>query len=148
MEVLRFLQTHKYGDGLNVKEWDRIYRRAKAYRWMANGVFSMLLEGAMLVVPRTAERETIVIDTHREMGHFGVQRVLHRLRKNYWWRGMKDAVVKVIKACLPCARVRLSGVGQRAGAVTCTRARLQVGSGLHWAPHQTIYRHLLSNGMH
>ena len=29
----------------------------------------MLLEGAMLVVPRTAERETIVIDTHQGMGH-------------------------------------------------------------------------------
>ena len=31
VEVRRFLQTHKYGDGLSAKERDRIYRRAKAY---------------------------------------------------------------------------------------------------------------------
>ena len=32
VEVLRFLQTYKYGVGLCAKERDRIYRRAKAYR--------------------------------------------------------------------------------------------------------------------
>ena len=32
--VLRFLQTHKYESGRSAKERDRIYRRAKAYRWM------------------------------------------------------------------------------------------------------------------
>ena len=32
--VLIFLQTHKYAKGLSVKARDRIYRRAKAYRWM------------------------------------------------------------------------------------------------------------------
>ena len=39
------------------------------------------------------------------MGHFGVQRVLDVLQKNYWWRNMGDMVVTVIKACTPCARV-------------------------------------------
>lgn len=40
------------------------------------------------------------------MGHFGVQQVLDRLRKNYWWRNMGDLVVRVIQACHPCARVK------------------------------------------
>ena len=31
---------------------------------------------------------------------------MDRLQKNYWWRGMGDAVVAVIKACLSCARVK------------------------------------------
>ena len=56
VEVLRFLQTHKYGNGLSAREQDRIYRRAKAYWWMADGVFKMLLGGAMVVVPRPTER--------------------------------------------------------------------------------------------
>ena len=60
----------------------------------------------MVVVPRAADRHGIVIGTHRGMGHFGVQRVLDRLQKNYRWRGMGDMVVRVIKACHSCARVK------------------------------------------
>ena len=98
-EVLRFLQTHKYESGRSAKERDRIYRRAKAYRWMSDSVFKLLPGGAMAVVPRAAEREGIVVGTHRGMGHFGVQRVLDRLQRNYWWRGMGNTVVRVIRAC-------------------------------------------------
>ena len=60
----------------------------------------------MVVVPKGAEREGIALETHRGMGHYGVQRVLDRLQQNYWWRGMGDAVVRVIKSCLSCARVK------------------------------------------
>ena len=79
-----------------------MYRRAKSYRRIADGVMKMMLGGAMVVVPRLVQREEIVLDTHQGMGNFGVQRVLDRLQKNYWWRNMGDAVVGVIKACLPC----------------------------------------------
>ena len=106
VEVLRFLQTHQYGGGINAKERDRIYRRAKSYRWMADGVQKILLGKAMVVVPRIRDRTTLALETHRSMGHFGVQRVLDRLQKNYWWRNMGDTVVAVIKACLSCARVK------------------------------------------
>ena len=82
VEVLRFLQTHKYGSGLSARERDRIYRREKSYRWMADNVFKLLASGAMVVVPRVAERESIALETHMGMGHFGVQRVLDRLQKN------------------------------------------------------------------
>ena len=105
VEVLRFIQTFKYGMGLSAKERDRVYRRAKAYRWLGDGVMKLLSGGAMVVVPRPQERQAIVKDLHQTMGHFGVQRVLDRLQKNYWWRNMGELVVTVIKACLPCARV-------------------------------------------
>ena len=72
VEVLRFLQTYKYGDGLSARERDRIYRRAKAYRWMGDSVFKLLPSKVMVVVPRVAERENITLETHRGMGHFGV----------------------------------------------------------------------------
>ena len=105
-DVLHFIQTHKYRDGLSAKMRDRIYRRAKSYRWMCDGVMKVLQGGAIVVVPRPADRQGIVIHTHQGMGHFGVQRVLDRLQKNYWWRNMGDMIVTVIRACHPCARVK------------------------------------------
>ena len=79
-----------------------MYRRAKAYRWMGDGVFKQLPGGKMVVVPKMANQKSIVLKTHRGMGHYGVQRVLDRLQQNYWWRGMGDAVIRIIKACLSC----------------------------------------------
>ena len=81
-EVLRFLQTHNYGAGLSARERDRVYWRAKNYRWMGDTLFKQLESGVMVVVPRTAERMQLALDTHRSMGHFGVQRKLDRLQKN------------------------------------------------------------------
>ena len=77
------MQTHKYESGRSAKERDCVYRRAKAYRWMSDSVFKLLPGGAMVVVPRAAERDGIVVVTHRGMGRFGVQRVLDRLQRNY-----------------------------------------------------------------
>ena len=82
-EVLNFILTHKYHDRLSAKSRDRIYRRAKSYRWMGDGVMRLLQGGAIVVVPRPVDRQEIVAATHQGMGHFGVQRVLDRLRKNY-----------------------------------------------------------------
>ena len=80
--VLRFIQTDKHGTGQSAKERDRVYRRAKAYRWMGDNVFKQLPGGKLVVVPRTAERESIVLGTRRGMGHYGVHRVLDRLQQN------------------------------------------------------------------
>ena len=46
---------------------------------MGDSVFKQLLGGKMVVVPKTTDRESIVLETHRGMGHYGVQRVLDRL---------------------------------------------------------------------
>ena len=83
--VLRFIQTHKHGSGQSARERDRVYRRAKSYRWMGDSVFRQMTGGKLVVVPRAAERDGIVLETHRGMGHYGVQRVLDRLQQNYWW---------------------------------------------------------------
>ena len=31
---------------------------------------------------------------------------IDRLQKNYYWRGLGDTMVAVVRACLPCARVK------------------------------------------
>ena len=66
----------------------------------------MMQQGALVIVPRPQDRQEIAISTHKTMGYFGVQRTIDQLKKDYWWRGMGDLVVEVIKACLPCARVK------------------------------------------
>ena len=48
-EVLYFIRTHKYPDGLSAKARDRIYRRSKSYRRMGDGV---IVECVMLDVTR------------------------------------------------------------------------------------------------
>ena len=70
--MLRFIQTHKHGTCQNAKERDRVYRRAKAYRWMGDSVFKHLPGSKLVVAPRTTDRESIVLETHRGMGHYGV----------------------------------------------------------------------------
>ena len=105
VEVLWLLQTHKYGNGLSAKSRDRIYRHTYGYRWMGDNLFKLLQQGAMVVVLRLAKRVLIVLDTHRGMDHFEVQCVVDRSWKKYWWRGMGDTVMSVVKAYPPCARV-------------------------------------------
>lgn len=82
-----------------------LQERLKAYRRLADGVMKVLEDGAMVVVPWPVDWQTIVMDLHQTMGHFGVQQVLDRLQNNYWWRNMGDMVAEVIKACLLCACV-------------------------------------------
>ena len=55
-EILRFLQTHKYGAGLSARERVRIYRRAENNRWMGDTLCKQRERGVMVVVPRTAQR--------------------------------------------------------------------------------------------
>ena len=50
------MQTHKYGARINAKKRDRIYRRAKNYRWMGDSLFKQLENGVMVAVPRTPEK--------------------------------------------------------------------------------------------
>ena len=93
---------------------------------MADNLFKLLPGSVMVVVPKPGERAKITLDTHRGMGHFGVQRVLDRLQKNYWWRGMGDAVVETIRF-LPFLRKSEGGgpgVGKGAPALASEGARL------------------------
>ena len=107
-EVLRLLQTYTYGNALSAKTRNHIHRRARNYRrgLMADILFKLVQRGAPVVMPRPSERTQIAPDTHWGMDYFGVQRVLDRLQKSYWWRGIGDTVVAVVEAWLPYARVK------------------------------------------
>ena len=106
LPVLHFLKTHQYL-ALSPLEKDRVYRRARGFRWLAHQLYKIQQEGpSMLVVPPVKERDELVKKIHRDMGHYGIHRMLDRLRRTYWWKGMDDTVKNVLKRCLPCARTK------------------------------------------
>ena len=105
--VIHFLRTHQYKSDLTPLTKDRVYRRAKGFRWLAHNIYKIHNDGRqMLLIPSPSERDRLVQKIHRDMGHFGIHRVLDRLKKNYWWKGMDETVKRVIQACVPCARAK------------------------------------------
>ena len=105
--VLHFLRTHQYESNLTPLNKDRVYRRAKGFRWLSHNIYKIHKDGRqMLLIPPPVDRDRLVQKVHRDMGHFGIHRVLDRLKKNYWWKGMDETVSRVIQACVPCARAK------------------------------------------
>ena len=56
-------------------------------------------------------RSALLLDAHGGLfaGHLREKRVYHRLRRTYWWQGMRSDIRKQCHSCLPCATRR--GVG-------------------------------------
>ena len=60
----------------------------------------------MKIVPPPPQRIPLINTMHTRYGHFGVKRVLHALQQDYWWHGMGDHVIKVMKECPACSRAK------------------------------------------
>ena len=58
----------------------------------------------MLLVPSLSARLDLILRTHRDMGHFGVNRVTKLLQKNYGWNKMEAYMKGVIGRCSSCVR--------------------------------------------
>lgn len=67
----------------------------KVYRRLDNGTQAW-------VVPRGARMQVCRL-CHDDAGHLGVEKTLERLRRNYWFAGMRRFVTKYVAACLNCA---------------------------------------------
>jgi hypothetical protein len=105
---LRFLR----GDGLYPawpeKEQERLRRRCRSYR-SANGVLiRTMTDGEDKVVPAPAQRPNLVKEVHDFTGHWGKKRMVHLLKKTYWWAGMYDAAQKGVAECQQCDRAKAS----------------------------------------
>ena len=105
--VIDFLKTHLYATNASAMEKDGVYRRAKGFRWLAHNLYKLQVGGIkMQMVPQPKDRVDLTTRVHRDMGHYGVQRVIDMLRKNCWWKGLGETVVQVVRQCLPCARTK------------------------------------------
>nr|CAI5841376.1 unnamed protein product [Callosobruchus analis] len=71
------------------------------YDLRAGKVFKLTDEGRRWVVPKNC-RWQIVQANHDELGHFALEKTLHRIKEKYWFPRMSNFVKKYIKSCLSC----------------------------------------------
>ncbi len=109
--LMHYLQHQQMPAGATSKEKDRIQHKFS----LSNGVLKRrMADGRWCVVPKPEEpeeREPLVQDTHVRSGHFAVKRLMSQLLHNYWWRGMKPVVKKVVSSCSQCDRANVSFTG-------------------------------------
>lgn len=68
---------------------------------LRNGLLCKELNGEVLiVVPKVMQ--TQVVRQAQERGHFGVNKTEGILREDYWFKGMREKIEKVITSCLNC----------------------------------------------
>jgi RNase H-like domain found in reverse transcriptase/Reverse transcriptase (RNA-dependent DNA polymerase)/Integrase zinc binding domain/PHD-finger/Integrase core domain len=86
----------------------RVKQRARRYRWLEEGegkLLRVMPDGTTRVVPAPDERVDVVKKVHESLGHFGVKRTRRLVMLSYWWSGMEDDVVRVLKACPHCQQL-------------------------------------------
>lgn len=64
-------------------------------------VFRITARGILWVVPK-GMRQRIVKIAHDDFGHFGTEKTLQRLCKDYWFPRMREYIEKYISCCIPC----------------------------------------------
>lgn len=85
----------------------------KNYKIKNNHVYRIVGEEIKWVVPKGA-RWQILKRNHDDVGHYGYEKTLERIRKHYWFSKMRRFVKKYVTACLECAHHKAPG-GKREG---------------------------------
>lgn len=81
-------ETKHYFDEYMIKD-NKVYRRLDD-------------ETTAWAVPRDARMQICKL-CHDDAGHLAVEKTLERIKRNYWFAGMRRFVTKYINACLNCA---------------------------------------------
>lgn len=61
----------------------------------------ILYKQHVLLLPNSPLTKIVVVEIHNGT-HEGVQKTLHRIRKDFYWKGMTTIVQKFISACTVC----------------------------------------------
>jgi hypothetical protein len=104
MECLRLIREGTLSDALDYYECKRIRKRANNYCWKEQKLFFKTL-----LVPKPEERPSLVKQMHKDLGHFGEQRTLAKIRRRYFWHSRTTDVKAMVRVCQQCQLVRSSG---------------------------------------
>jgi hypothetical protein len=104
--LLHYLRHGELPEAANAAERKRILRRARLYVWEGEQLYRRMSDGSVRQVPAPVARHQLVLDTHTSTGHWGEKRTLSLLMTSYWWRGMLDAVRRVVRSCEACDKAR------------------------------------------
>lgn len=91
------LTTNIDTDGLNYIKDNYVIRDDKLYRCVGGDKGNL-----RWVVPKGARWQLCRLN-HDEIGHFGAEKTLERLKKMYWFPKMAKFVNKYVQACIECA---------------------------------------------
>jgi len=79
MECLRLIREGILSDAVDLDECRRIRKRASNYCWKEQKLFFKTL-----LVPKLEERLSMVKQMHKDLGHFGEQRMLVKIQRRYF----------------------------------------------------------------
>ncbi|CAI7739935.1 unnamed protein product [Closterium sp. NIES-54] len=103
-EALRWVKGETEGD-------EQVPERARArgnhYRWY-QGQLQLQSEDGWKLVPAPGEREGVIEEAHRKLGHFGHERTMQLLKTGWWWDGMRKQVKEWVSGCEGCQRSKAS----------------------------------------
>jgi len=85
-------------------ESKRARKRILNYHWQGQ---SLYFKG--LLVPRPADRMGLVVQMHKDLGHFGEERTLAKVCRKYFWHNRTKDVKAVVKVCQQCQMVKRMG---------------------------------------
>jgi len=85
-------------------ESKRVRKRKLNYHWQDQ---SLYFKG--LRVPRPEDHMGLVVQMHKDLGHFGEERTLVEICRRYFWHNRTEDVKTVVKVCQQCQMVRRMG---------------------------------------
>jgi hypothetical protein len=101
---LMLLRDGVLPDTVDFEEGKRIKKRASNYCWKEHKLFFKAL-----LVPKPEDRVSLVRQMHEDLGHFGEQRTLAKIRRRYFWHNRTTDVKAMVRGCQQCQLVRCSG---------------------------------------
>lgn len=95
-------------DILNNPESESVADIYKNFKLKNGRVYRIVGDEIRWVVPKGA-RWQILKRNHDDVGHYGYEKTLERIKKHYWFSKMRRFVKKYVSACLECAHHKVPG---------------------------------------
>lgn len=87
---------------------ERVIDIHKNYMFKNKRVYRKIGDTCRWVVPKGVRWQILKMN-HDDIGHFGFDKTLARLKENYWFPKMRRFVKKYVTACLECAHHKAQG---------------------------------------
>eukprot|EP00877_Chromochloris_zofingiensis_P007304 jgi/Chrzof1/2827/Cz12g00090.t1 len=105
------LHQHKHAEypaDAIAAERKRVQKRLKYYRMEGDTLHRLMPDGSTRIVPKPADRTSLIEQHHTLCGHFGVRRTAALVQTSYWWRGLLPDVAEMVRKCALCDRTQVS----------------------------------------
>jgi len=101
---MNLLQEGILPDTVDPMESKKARKRILNYHWQDQ---SFYFKG--LFMPKSEDRMGLVVQMHKDLGHFGEERTLVEICRRYFWHNRTEDVKTVVKVCQQCQMVRRMG---------------------------------------